>query len=519
MFHNYFFLKKLANQVNELLIGKELLECFSQNKDELILGFADKEESTYIRANLIPQISLLQITNEFSRAKKNSVDLFHELIGQAVTSVNVFQYERSFWIDFSNEMSLIFKMHGSRSNILLAKDNEVIELFRSKLENDESLVPSELYKTADLSLKRFEELNGNLTKFLPALGKEVKAYLKEKGIADLDLADQHELVMTTINELESGLFYIYEHDEKPQLSLLKPSVSNAHQSHDAIATANEFYIRYSKWFYLYEAKNKATRPLEDQIKKTQNYIDNTEAKLYQVLDRRGYDEIANIIMANLHEIHKGQDRVTLHDFYTDEEIEIKLNPELSPQKHAENLYRKAKNQNLEVAKLEENIATRRARLKELEVQLEEVRQSQDIKALRKETPAKTTAKHSTNLAYHLYEVGSYQVLVGKNARHNDELTLKVANKNDLWLHAKDVAGSHVVIRHQAGKNIPKDVLEIAAELAAWYSKRKTDSLCPVIYTPKKYIRKRKGDPPGAVVVEKEDIIMVEPKNHPNQVSI
>ena len=106
-------------------------------------------------------------------------------------------------------------------------------------------------------------------------------------------------------------------------------------------------------------------------------------------------------------------------------------------------------------------------------------------------------------------------MVGKNARYNDELTLKVANKNDLWLHAKDVAGSHVVIRDQAGKKIPREVLEAAAQLAAWYSKRKTDSLCPVIYTPKKYIRKRKGDPPGAVVVEKEDVIMVVPRNFEN----
>ncbi len=103
-------------------------------------------------------------------------------------------------------------------------------------------------------------------------------------------------------------------------------------------------------------------------------------------------------------------------------------------------------------------------------------------------------------------------MVGKHAKANDELTLKVANKDDLWLHAKDVAGSHVVIRHQAGKNIPKTVLERAAQLAAWFSKRKTDSLCPVIYTPKKHVRKRKGTAPGAVVVEKEQILMVEPKN-------
>ena len=81
----------------------------------------------------------------------------------------------------------------------------------------------------------------------------------------------------------------------------------------------------------------------------------------------------------------------------------------------------------------------------------------------------------------------------------------------MWLHAKDVAGSHVIIKHQSGKNFPKDVIERAAELAAYNSKRRTESLCPVSYTPKKFVRKRKGDAPGLVVVEREQVIMVVPR--------
>ena len=73
-----------------------------------------------------------------------------------------------------------------------------------------------------------------------------------------------------------------------------------------------------------------------------------------------------------------------------------------------------------------------------------------------------------------------------------------------------MSGSHVLIKHQAGKVIPKPVIERAAKLAAWYSKRKSDTLCPVTVTPKKYVRKRKGDPAGAVVVERETVMLVEP---------
>ena len=69
----------------------------------------------------------------------------------------------------------------------------------------------------------------------------------------------------------------------------------------------------------------------------------------------------------------------------------------------------------------------------------------------------------------------------------------------------------MVIKYQSGKKFPKDVIERAAQLAAFNSKRKTESLCPVAYTPKKYVRKRKGDPAGAMVVEREEVILVEPK--------
>ncbi len=518
MFHNYFFLKRLAKSLDQLLKGKELLECFSQNKDELILGFSDENQATYIRANLIPQIGLLQVMDDFKRAKKNSVDIFSDLIGAKVESVNVFQYERSFWIDFSNNQSLVFKMHGSRSNILLTENNQVLQLFRSKLENDRELTPSALYKNIDLSFERFQSVEANPSKFLPALGKEVKKHLQEQDYQDRDLSAKWRLLTETLEALGNNPCYIYTKDEKPFLTLVALDEPEA-IFEDPLLACNDLYIRYTRWHYLCEAKNKAVKPLEDQIKKTENYIQNTEDKLLKVLDRRGYDEIANIIMANLNQIPKGSEQVTLLDFYNNSEIEIKLNPELSPQKNAENLYRKAKNQNLEIANLEGNIESRKTKLEQLKKQLKKVQNTEEIKALRNATPVAQGSKREILRPYHAYEIMGYQVLVGKNAKHNDELTLKIANKNDMWLHAKDVAGSHVVIKDKAGKNLPKDVLEMAAQLAAWYSKRKTDSLCPVIYTPKKYVRKRKGDPPGAVVVEKEDVIMVIPKNYDNQVNI
>ena len=108
-------------------------------------------------------------------------------------------------------------------------------------------------------------------------------------------------------------------------------------------------------------------------------------------------------------------------------------------------------------------------------------------------------------------IDGFEVLVGRNAKNNDTLTQKYAYKEDLWLHAKDVAGSHVVVKFQAGKKFPKPVIEKAAQLAAWYSKRKNESLCPVTYTLKKHVRKPKGAIAGSVIVEKESVILVKPE--------
>jgi predicted ribosome quality control (RQC) complex YloA/Tae2 family protein len=108
-------------------------------------------------------------------------------------------------------------------------------------------------------------------------------------------------------------------------------------------------------------------------------------------------------------------------------------------------------------------------------------------------------------------VDSFRVLIGKNAKNNDLLTQKYAYKDDLWLHARDVTGSHVILKYQAGKPFPRPVIERAAELAAWHSKRRTDSLCPVTVTPKKFVRKPKGMAPGQVIIEKEDVVLVVPR--------
>ena len=105
----------------------------------------------------------------------------------------------------------------------------------------------------------------------------------------------------------------------------------------------------------------------------------------------------------------------------------------------------------------------------------------------------------------------WQVLVGRNNKENDELTHRVARPDDLWLHAQGVPGSHVVIRRAGRKDAPgRRITELAAGLAAHFSRARHSGTVPVIVTEKRYVRKPRGAKPGTAVVEREKTLSVAP---------
>jgi predicted ribosome quality control (RQC) complex YloA/Tae2 family protein len=256
--------------------------------------------------------------------------------------------------------------------------------------------------------------------------------------------------------------------------------------------------------------------LNARLQSSERYYQKNFDKLAEIERDTNYKTWADLLMANLHIISPGTEVIHLPDFYHPGKIiTIKLKKELNAQKNAAVFYKKAKNQHIEIERLQESLENKEKEIQKIKDDLAALQTINDLKTIRRKAEerglTKTNDAPEQPLPYHEFIVNGFRIWVGKNAKQNDELTLKFAYKEDLWLHAKDVAGSHVIIKHQSGKNFPKDVIERAAELAAYNSKRKTETLCPVIFTPKKYVRKRKGDPAGAVVVEREDVIMVVPR--------
>jgi len=108
--------------------------------------------------------------------------------------------------------------------------------------------------------------------------------------------------------------------------------------------------------------------------------------------------------------------------------------------------------------------------------------------------------------------GGFEALVGKHARGNAHLTTRVASPHDLWLHARGVPGSHVVVKRPGRQSVvPAEAVDQAARLAAWFSTARTQSVVPVTVTERKYVRPVKGGPPGLVRVDREDVRDVTPE--------
>jgi predicted ribosome quality control (RQC) complex YloA/Tae2 family protein len=509
--NNFYFLRQLSKQLSEEISGFTVVSCFSQNKDELVIEFNNGHRSFFIKAGLLPGFSCLSFPEKFHRAKKNSIDLFNEILMKKVISVWQHPNERSFSLRLEDNYSLLFKMHGHHSNIILFTKDDAIRMFKNNLLNDAALKLSKMDRNIDWSREAFEKNRSELEKHYFTLGSRVWHYLQLQGFPSVTAERQWQMMLEVKEKLEQPQYYLVSQQGNLFLSLLAlPEVIQRWD--DPIRAVNEFYHTYATHQALQSEKTIIRKHLHDQIKSGEHYIAKNEKRLNELLNDHHYQTWADLLMAHMHEMAPGLAAITLPDFHTGQPVAIKLKPALNAQKNAAIYYRKARNRQIEIDTLQKSIATKQQELsvwKELLAHTEAADALKDLQRLTRQVPP--LKKQTIALAYYEFEFKGFKIWVGKNARANDDLTLKYSYKEDLWLHAKDAAGSHVVIKHQAGKNFPKEVIERAAQLAAYHSKRKTDTLCPVAYTPKKFVRKRKGDPAGMMVVEREKVILVEPK--------
>lgn len=513
---NYHFLKYLCPQLEKAFLGKKIVACFSQNKDELIIETEDTEESRFMRAHFLPPQIYLSFPENFQRAKRNSANLFHELLGDVIVGCQVLNFERAFIFNLSSGKVLLFKLHANRSNVLIYEQGKELplRLFRNSISEDRDLDWNSLNKNYDLNKETFDSLEGNASKFLPTLGAIPRNWLKERDFIEAEIETKWNLMQELLDMLDTPLFSLVEKNGEIHLSLLPEDNPVKSFSHPIQALNELFYLALVRGNFEKD-KNTLLKKYQEQLKRTNSYIQKSSQKLDELRNSPPPSQLADVIMANLHVFKDGILEAELMDFYSGETILVKLKPNQKPQDHAASLYRKSKNRKLEWEQLEKTIAAKINQASILETKIEELDAIDDFKALKNYKKShgedKVLQKDAVILPFKTFEFDGFQIWVGKSAQANDDMLRGYTKKDDIWLHARMVPGSHVLIKTSGLKSIPMAVLETAAALAAFYSKNKNESLAPVIHTEAKYVRKVKGSAPGSVMVEKEKVLMVVPK--------
>jgi predicted ribosome quality control (RQC) complex YloA/Tae2 family protein len=257
------------------------------------------------------------------------------------------------------------------------------------------------------------------------------------------------------------------------------------------------------------------------VKRLRRRIAKIERDLSEATDFESFRRLGELLQINYHSLSRGMERVSVPDVYSDDgaEIEINLQPALSPQENVEEYFRRYRKgrdghellaRRLEISRAE--LAELETMLRELEADFEPAEQKYraEIEPLLPRGPSRPEAL--PRLPYREYTLSTgLRILVGRDGSDNDRTTFEFARPYELWFHAQQCPGSHVVIKYPSKSFEPsRREIEETAAVAAYYSKARSDGLVPVIYTQRRYVRKPRKAKPGLVTVERESSIMVEP---------
>jgi predicted ribosome quality control (RQC) complex YloA/Tae2 family protein len=222
----------------------------------------------------------------------------------------------------------------------------------------------------------------------------------------------------------------------------------------------------------------------------------------------------DLLLARKRLVPRGAERVKLQD-WTGALVEVTLDPTLTPAENANRWYDEARKRERADARMPELLAAARAEVGRWRGALEAAERGEvpawAVEAVRG-VAGEGRGAEVESLPYRSYRTsGGLEVRVGRSARANDDLTFRHSAPGDVWLHARSVPGSHVILRWRAPDGSPpaRD-LEEAATLAALFSKARSSGLVPVDWTRRKHVRKPRGAAPGAVVPQQVRTIFVEP---------
>lgn len=557
----------ITHELKNDLIGGKIDKIHQPDKNTIVLGIYSN--SVHYALNICIDAHNCRI-NLTTNSKPNPLVaqnfcmlLRKHLISGKISNIEMYGLERLVKIDIEtindfNEIeikSLIIELMGKHSNIILINNkNIIIDASRHIYATDtiyRDILPSRTYsfptsekldytKISDiysifqdnlnLSVKEFPKLFANtFTGFSLSF---VKSSLEKCNITTINKENLLELqkYINNILTFPNNLYFteVYKNNKLSDFTL---SLGND-------ITVEKFYLnKFIDNFYFSREteetfnnyKNNALKLVADSQKKLLNRLNSINNKLKDCEERDKYRLYGELITSNLYKLtNTHTDYIELENYYDNNNlIKIPLEKKYSPNinaKHYFKKYNKLKNA-LQIVSLQKSETETElnyiesiiyeiesaSSVTEIQEILDEISENLIIKKKQhsKKQNAKTSKKKKLEKQYSPlhFNIDNFDVYVGKNNKENDWLTFTFANKNDLWLHTKDIQGSHVIIK-TLGLNISDDTLVKCAKLAVEHSKAKFSSNVPVDYCKVQYVKKPNGAKPGMVIFTNNKTISV-----------
>ena len=495
----------------------------------------------YIQGGIITNISQI----DFERIIKISVESFDELKEKTTKDIYI-------------------EIMGRHSNIILTQHNKVIDSIKRippSISRVRQLLPNITYELPPaqdkfnpmkgISIKSFintlREFDGPIvkgiySKFLgisPSIAKEI---CHRSGLNANDKAcDKSRDELSSLYRIFSDLFTRIKNDEYNPCIVMDESTNkvidfscinlsflnrNKFIKNESISQIIEDYYKVKDFK---DRVHQRTSDLRKSISIKLDRLYHKQNKIEKELkDADNADEFkikCELLTSYIYMIKKGMDSVKVANFYDENysDITIFLDKNLTPSENAQRYFKKYNK--LKTAKIEltSQVSICKEEIEYLENimlgiencdNIEELMDIKDelIRLGYAKAPYKYKIKKDIDLTTKpnkFISSNGFTILVGKNNKQNDYLTLRIADPEDIWMHTKNIPGSHVIIKC-AGKEVPNDTLYEAAMLAAFYSKGKISSQVPVDYTMKKHVKKPSGSKPGMVIYETNNTIYVTP---------
>ena len=544
MLLTYYTLRALVEEWKDTFEGSDIADAFSYHRDELVLGIARPEATWSLYISVRSDMRYLFRAPGYARPRRNVTTLFPDLLNRQIKSVDISYRDRYLFLSLADGKKLQIQLFGPRPNVFLVDaSGRILDAFRQgkkwQGERAPRPRPAPEIDQIDLFIARWNQCTRNTLAqrlacawplFDRVLAREV---LFRAGVSETTQVSEQVLgkIFAIAQEVEQELLRpvprIYWGEErKPEVFSLIPlkHLSGVREERfDMVDDAVRVYVRaLLSWRRFQALKEPIEQALERAAERLTRQLERIEKEQAKKSRADQYERWGHLLMTFAHQIPPGSSEAIVQDILGEgEEVHVPLDPALSVVENAQRYYQKAK----EVREARAHAAERLHAVRET---LEEVNQARkalaslhtidELKTFQKTYQsmlAYLAGKHITSeqaRPYRQFELeGGYEVWVGRHARENEQLTFHEARKYDYWLHARGVPGAHVILRvPNRNQKPPRRILEMAAAIAAYFSEARHSSLVPVQVAQRKYVRKLRRGAPGAVKVEREEVLLVEP---------